>query len=47
MFKIVVKLADGSVERWDHVTAMMISSIRNMYTGTEVFKFSVMEQTAE
>jgi hypothetical protein len=47
MFKIVVKLADGSVERWEQVTAKMVSSIRNMYNGADVFKFSVMEQTAE
>lgn len=47
MFKIVVKMTDGTVERWDHVTANMIRSIRNMYQGADVFKFSVMAETTE
>lgn len=42
MFKIVVKLMDGTVERWEHVSASMIQSIRSMYEGVDVFKFSVM-----
>lgn len=47
MFKIVVKMTDGTVERWSQVTPMMIRSIRNMYQGTDVFKFSVMAETTE
>ncbi len=47
MFKIVVKMQDGTVERWEHVSASMIRSIRAMYEGAAVFKFSVMQETVE
>jgi hypothetical protein len=47
MFKIIVKMQDGSVERWEHVSASMIRSIRAMYESADVFKFSIMPQITE
>jgi hypothetical protein len=41
MFKVIVKMKDGTTERWEHVSASMLRSIRAMYDRPEVFKLSV------
>jgi hypothetical protein len=42
MFKVVAKMKDGTVERWDGVSSSMLRSIRAIYDRPDVFKVSVM-----
>jgi hypothetical protein len=42
MFKVIAKMKDGTVERWEYVTASMLRNIRATYDRPDVFKVSVM-----
>jgi hypothetical protein len=41
MFKIIVKMQDGTVERWEKVPASMLKNLYATYDRPDVFRVSV------